>query len=85
MNQSSILPYVFRNYALPFDRQSQYLGSCQYTLYEAVRASGAAPTFFEEFCLDGIIHQVGEHFVILESCSKAKNNSIFTFRMEVSL
>lgn len=58
MNQNSIMPFVFRNYALPSDRQSQYLGSCKYTLFESVRASGAAPTVFQEFCLDGMIHQV---------------------------
>lgn len=58
MNQSSIMPFVFRNYSLPYDRQSQYIGSCKYSLYESVRASGAAPTVFQEFCLDGIIHQV---------------------------
>ena len=58
MNQKSIMPFVFRNYALPCDRQSQHLGSCKYTLFEAVRASGAAPTVFQELCLDGMIHQV---------------------------
>lgn len=59
MNHTSIMPYVFRNYALPCNRQSQFLGSCQYTLFEAVRASGAAPTVFQEFCLDGVVHQDG--------------------------
>lgn len=58
MNQNSIMPFVFRNYALPCNRQSQYLGACKYTLFEAVRASGAAPTMFQEFCLDDHVHQV---------------------------
>lgn len=60
MNQSSIMPFVFRNYSLPCDRQSQYIGSNKYSLYESVRASGAAPTVFQEFCLDGMIHQVSK-------------------------
>lgn len=63
MNRSSIMPFVFRNYSLPYDRQSQYIGSCKYSLYESVRASGAAPTVFQEFCLDGIIHQVRNYVI----------------------
>lgn len=59
MNKNSIVPFVFRNYELPYTRQSQYSGSCDYTMYEAVRASGAAPAMFQEFRLGGAIHQDG--------------------------
>lgn len=72
MNQSSIMPYVFRNYSLPCDRQSQYLGSCKYTLFESVRASGAAPTVFQEFCLDGMIHQVINSATLLRIRSRRR-------------
>ena len=72
MNQSSIMPFVFRNYSLPCDRQSQYLGSCKYTLFESVRASGAAPTVFQEFCLDGMIHQVNNSVTLLRIRSRRR-------------
>lgn len=50
--------YVFRNYNLPPGVRSHYLGGCQYQLWQALRASSAAPGYFQEFALGADLHQV---------------------------
>ncbi|XP_056137548.1 calcium-independent phospholipase A2-gamma-like isoform X2 [Lampris incognitus] len=51
--------YVFRNYNLLPGVRSHYLGGCQHQLWQAVRASSAAPGYFQEFTLGNDLHQDG--------------------------
>jgi len=52
-------PYVFRNYEHPAGRDSHYRGGTKYKLWEALQASSAAPMYFEEVLLGGVLHQDG--------------------------
>ncbi|XP_044278910.1 calcium-independent phospholipase A2-gamma isoform X2 [Varanus komodoensis] len=49
--------FVFRNYNHFPGVKSHYLGSCQYKLWQAIRASSAAPGYFQEYVLDNELHQ----------------------------
>ncbi|XP_043285174.1 calcium-independent phospholipase A2-gamma-like isoform X2 [Venturia canescens] len=49
INHAPIMVYIFRNYTLPYRVESQYMGSHRHKVWEAVRASAAAPTYFGEF------------------------------------
>lgn len=59
MNTPRLQPFAFRNYNLPDKSLDYYESSCQYRVWEAIRASAAAPGYFEEFILDGFVHQDG--------------------------
>ncbi len=50
--------YVFRNYNLLPGVRSHYLGGCQHQLWQAIRATSAAPGYFREFALGSDLHQV---------------------------
>ena len=58
MNLEKIQCYLFRNYNLPAGVQSHYMGSGDHQFWEAIRASSAAPGYYEECKLGGHIHQV---------------------------
>lgn len=51
--------YVFRNYSLPPGVRSHYLGDCKHKMWQAIRASSAAPGYFQEFMLGKDLHQDG--------------------------
>ncbi|XP_057693201.1 calcium-independent phospholipase A2-gamma-like isoform X2 [Corythoichthys intestinalis] len=51
--------YVFRNYNLLPGVRSHYLGGCQHQLWQAIRATSAAPGYFQEFPLGSDLHQDG--------------------------
>ncbi|XP_024143723.1 calcium-independent phospholipase A2-gamma [Oryzias melastigma] len=51
--------YVFRNYRLMPGVRSHYLGDCKHKLWQAIRASSAAPGYFQEFVLGKDLHQDG--------------------------
>lgn len=58
MNLPNLQPFIFRNYDFAPEIQSHHLGSCKYRMWESIRASGAAPGYFEEYVLDDYLHQV---------------------------
>lgn len=51
--------YVFRNYNLAPGVRSHYLGGCQHQLWQAIRATSAAPGYFQELTLGNDLHQDG--------------------------
>uniref|UniRef100_A0A7N8Y2S2 Patatin-like phospholipase domain containing 8 n=1 Tax=Mastacembelus armatus TaxID=205130 RepID=A0A7N8Y2S2_9TELE len=51
--------YVFRNYTLMPGVRSHYLGDCKHKMWQAIRASSAAPGYFQEFVLGKDLHQDG--------------------------
>ncbi|XP_061495948.1 calcium-independent phospholipase A2-gamma isoform X2 [Rhineura floridana] len=50
--------FVFRNYNHLPGVKSHYLGGCQYKLWQAIRASSAAPGYFQEYVLGHDLHQI---------------------------
>jgi hypothetical protein len=73
VNQSILRPYVFRNYRHRHELKSHYPGSCSHKLWEALRASSAAPGYFEEFKLGRDIHQVRKPWDV-PYCTSRKNS-----------
>ncbi|UXI21433.1 hypothetical protein NH340_JMT07376 [Sarcoptes scabiei] len=61
VNMPTLEPYLFRNYDLhPSSKPLSYFqGGSSHKIWEAVRASSAAPGFFEEFTLNKHVHQDG--------------------------
>uniref|UniRef100_A0A0N5A0G5 PNPLA domain-containing protein n=1 Tax=Parastrongyloides trichosuri TaxID=131310 RepID=A0A0N5A0G5_PARTI len=59
VNSPQLQPYIFRNYELPAGRDSLYRGGSQYYIWQAVQASAAAPTYFEEVRLGSVLLQDG--------------------------
>ncbi len=51
--------HVFRNYTYPKGHESRYDGTVEAQLWEALRASSAAPTFFSEIRVHGELHADG--------------------------
>ncbi|XP_045144567.1 calcium-independent phospholipase A2-gamma isoform X2 [Echinops telfairi] len=51
--------FVFRNYGHFPGTNSHYLGGCQYKLWQAIRASSAAPGYFAEYALGNDLHHDG--------------------------
>ncbi|XP_057711947.1 calcium-independent phospholipase A2-gamma [Corythoichthys intestinalis] len=51
--------FVFRNYSFMPGVRSHYLGDCKYKMWQAIRASSAAPGYFQEYVLGKDLHQDG--------------------------
>jgi calcium-independent phospholipase A2-gamma len=58
MNLEHIQNFIFRNYDYPQGVGSHYKGAMHFGLWEAVKASSAAPGYFEECKMDELVHQV---------------------------
>ncbi|XP_026188694.1 calcium-independent phospholipase A2-gamma-like isoform X2 [Mastacembelus armatus] len=66
--------FVFRNYNHKPGYLSRYAGGSGYELWQAVRASSAAPGYFQEFALQGDIHQDGG-IILNNPCALAVHES----------
>ncbi|XP_056280723.1 calcium-independent phospholipase A2-gamma [Pseudoliparis swirei] len=51
--------YAFRNYSFMPGVRSHYIGDCNHKMWQAIRASSAAPGYFKEFVLGKDLHQDG--------------------------
>ncbi|XP_049881276.1 calcium-independent phospholipase A2-gamma-like [Pectinophora gossypiella] len=56
---SRLTPFLFRSYENGFRVRSVFPGTSRARVWHAVRASAAAPTYFNEFRLHGLLHQDG--------------------------
>jgi predicted acylesterase/phospholipase RssA len=59
MNRRPHQLHLFRNYCHAPGQESRYPGTVDATLWQGMRASSAAPTFFSEIVLNGLIHADG--------------------------
>ncbi|CAL8319249.1 unnamed protein product [Merluccius merluccius] len=66
--------FVFRNYNHTPGSLSRYAGSSVYQMWQAVRASSAAPGYFQEFPLRSDIHQDGG-IILNNPCALAVHES----------
>ncbi|XP_055022445.1 calcium-independent phospholipase A2-gamma-like [Boleophthalmus pectinirostris] len=66
--------FVFRNYNHSPGSLSRYAGGSGYQMWQAVRASSAAPGYFQEFTLQGDIHQDGG-IIVNNPCALAVHES----------
>ncbi|XP_075065139.1 calcium-independent phospholipase A2-gamma [Mixophyes fleayi] len=66
--------FVFRNYNHIPGVKSPYMGGCQYNLWQAIRASSAAPGYFQEYVLGSDLHQDGG-LLINNPCALAIHES----------
>uniref|UniRef100_A0A8C8A4J3 PNPLA domain-containing protein n=1 Tax=Oryzias sinensis TaxID=183150 RepID=A0A8C8A4J3_9TELE len=66
--------FVFRNYNHKPGSLSRYTGSSGHQMWQAVRASSAAPGYFQEFTLESNIHQDGG-IIMNNPCALAVHES----------
>ncbi|CAB1336463.1 unnamed protein product [Coregonus sp. 'balchen'] len=66
--------FIFRNYNHSPGRLSRYAGGSGYQMWQAVRASSAAPGYFQEFPLHSDIHQDGG-LILNNPCALAIHES----------
>ncbi|XP_047467996.1 calcium-independent phospholipase A2-gamma-like isoform X2 [Mugil cephalus] len=66
--------FVFRNYNHKPGCLSRYAGASGYPMWQAVRASSAAPGYFQEFTLQSDIHQDGG-IILNNPCALAVHES----------
>lgn len=59
MNTPRLKNFVFRNYNLPPNSFSAHPGSCTHMVWEVVRASSAAPLYYEDFLSGNYVHSDG--------------------------
>ena len=57
--------FLFRNYNVPPSTQSHYDGTIRHRVWEALRASCAAPGYYEDFKIDGYVFHVIYYFLYL--------------------
>lgn len=65
MNAPKLKNFIFRNYNLPPEVFSHYPGNCKQRVWEAIRASSAAPGYYEECKLGDFIHQVSHAMFLI--------------------
>ncbi|KAK7499907.1 hypothetical protein BaRGS_00008755 [Batillaria attramentaria] len=59
VNTPHMKNFLFRNYNLPPESYSKYPGSCTNEIWEVIRASTAAPGYYEDFILNNYVHLDG--------------------------
>ena len=65
VNWPALEPFVFRNYYHRPGVTSHYRGTSEAKVWETLRASSAAPGFFEEFKLAQFVHHVSSVMMMM--------------------